>query len=198
MDVDSVVLDVVADDGERRRVPLLGVGEEAPRLEVDVEHRRDVRGEAGDRRVAQLLLAGADRLLLIRLRADRPAGLALLLDDAHVAERHRLALAGQDELRTVPDEPVLREDQDVGVEVHDLRRHVVVQAADDGEDRDDRHHADDDAEERQAGAELVAPERLDRDREKLREPHRFITSRCPSPRAPSAPSPWRRRRGRRP
>ena len=189
---EELVLHLVADDGDGGRVLLLQGGEEAPRLEVDLQERRDVGRVAGDGDGRELRGAGPHVRELFRLPAHRAAGAALGAHDLEVARGHGLALAGQDELQPAADDAVLREDQDVGVQVDDLVEHEVVQAADDGEDGDDRHHADDHAQEREPGPQLVHAQGLGGHGEQVVEAHgsrdaRPTRSRLLPPRRPCAP-----------
>jgi hypothetical protein len=179
---EDLVLHVRADDRDRGRVLLLGRIEEAAHLEVEVEHPDHVRGVAGDLDAAELPVAGLHGRGLAGLRADRAARAAVGLDQPLVRARQRLAVVRHQELRPAADDPEAREDQDVGVQVHEVGRHELVEPADDRHDRHDRHDADDDAEQRQPRAELVASEGPKRRGEELSEAHAFASTRRRPPR----------------
>ena len=70
------------------------------------------------------------------------------------------------------DDPVLGEDDDVGVQAEDLVLDVGVQARDHRDDAHDGRDADDDAEQRQERAQLVPRESGRRDAEELGKPSR--------------------------
>ena len=119
---EDLVLHVGADDRDRGGVRLLARVEEAAGLEVEVEHGVDVGGVARDLDAAELAVPRLDGRGLARLRTHRGAGPAVGLDQPALGHGERLPAVREQELGAAPQDAVLGEDQDVGVEVHEVRR----------------------------------------------------------------------------
>src|SRR4030095_12948787 len=96
---------------------------------------------------------------------------AVGLDQPQLRGGERLPAVRKQELGAAPEDAVAGEAPAVGGQVHELRGDESVEAAD---DRHHRHHGrdpDDDAEERQPRAKLVAPQSPERGGEELPEAH---------------------------
>jgi hypothetical protein len=184
---EDLVLDVGADHRDRGGVRFLARVEEAAGLEIEVEHGVGVGGVAGDLHAPEFAPPRLDERGLLRLSPHRGAGPAVGLDQPAFQHGERLPAIRHEELGAASQDPELGEDQDVGVEIHQILRHELIQSADDRDDRHHGHDADDDAEERQPRAQLVAAQRQQRRAEQLANIHHARIPPTPIPSPSSSP-----------
>ena len=145
---------------------LVGLGEAAAFGDVEVLHLGHVGGVAADADVGRGLLAVDDEAGGGLHGADLPAERALALhrvvlvnrDDLALLKLHVVVVAGDDRR-------LLGDGEDVGALLVDLGGDVDLRAVDERHDGDQRGDADDHAEQREHGAQLVRPERLEGDPE---------------------------------
>ena len=188
---------VGADDGDVRAVLVLHLGEEAPRLEVEVADLAHVRRRSLDLDVREAMIRVLHELRAFPTgRRSSPRGARGARPDVEVGLLDGLSLERLEEALVRRDDPPARDHVDVGRQREDLRRDVVVEARDDRHDGDDRHDADDDAEKREERAELVRRDRLPGDAQELPDQHAVSVLRISS-RRPARPPSCRPSRGRR-
>ena len=161
--LEEVFFDVRADEADVRGVVVVGLREAAAFDDVEVLHLGHEGGVAANLGV-RAGLREVDDLADGRLeRANLRAGRALGLHGAELLQRDDLALLVLQVLLVAGGESrFLRDGEDVRALVVDLGGNVDVRAVDQRDDGDDRRNADDHANEREHGAHLVGPERLQR------------------------------------
>ena len=169
---EEVIDDVGADDGDVRGVLFVAFGEAAALNDVEVLECRHLPGVAADTGVGDGLGSANDLAGGGLLGADADAALAVFRDVVVVGEEDVFAFlealvvfGAGDELRHLGD------GEDVGAVAGELGGDVGIGAVDEGDDGDDAGDADDDAQQGKHGAQLVRPERLQRNPECLFELH---------------------------
>src|SRR5262249_9724501 len=129
---EELVLNVPSDDGHRSRLVVLGLREVPPVVDGETHGRAHVRRVALDLDVRQRARVGLQRPAAFSARGDRLAAATLASDDLHVGQRQVLALLRHEPLFAARDDPVLVEDDDVGIQADDLVLDVGVQSGDHG------------------------------------------------------------------
>ncbi len=139
---------------------------------ADRADARDVLGDAGDPDVLLDHAAALDAAAGPDLAADLGAQRARLADGLEVVHRQPLALVHLHPLRVAGDDVgrALQAER-LGAELEHLVGHVAVEPLDDRHHRDHRGDADQDAQHGQQRAQLVGPQRLHRDADRLTEEH---------------------------
>ena len=136
-------------------------------LQVVEVHAVDRRGR---------VVGAVDRLSgAVDRRRDVGDVAGLFADVLHIFEFERLHVVGV-EPDAAPHVAARMDHDHVGPHFADLGLNAPLRSLPDGEHRDDRRHADDDAEHRQKSAQFVVSERLDGYFEEIREIH--VQSSC--------------------
>ena len=143
-----------------------------PLSEIGVENRCDRRRDSLDGRVADGLLVVLDASAAAGHGADVVAVAAGFEDGLVILEGEVLALFGEQEMLDVGlNGRHFRDDENVGTEVENFRGDVVLNAGDEGHHGNYGGDADHDAEQREHGAQLIRPQRAQRDSDGFGDVH---------------------------